>query len=158
MIHCKCGCGTMIESVDSRGRERTYIFGHGNRGRKFPGLKHGKQFKQGQAPWNKGIHVENAGTYKKGHLGMQGEDNPNWRGGFVMKNGYQMRRVAGRRIYLHRLVMEQKIGRRLLPSEHVHHLDHDKTNNHPDNLRIISPVEHGRYHALTMWAQPRGGV
>jgi len=36
----------------------------------------------------------------------------------------------------HRLVMEQKIGRRLLRREVVHHLDHDGTNNDPGNLEL----------------------
>jgi hypothetical protein len=28
---------------------------------------HDKQFKKGHQPWNKGVHVENAGTFKSGH-------------------------------------------------------------------------------------------
>lgn len=44
-------------------------------------LKHDKQFKKGIEPWNKGQHIENKGTYKKGHLGLKGEKNPNWNGG-----------------------------------------------------------------------------
>ena len=38
----------------------------------------------------------------------------------------------------HRLVMEEKLGRLLLPSEVVHHKDGNKTNNHPDNLELFS--------------------
>jgi hypothetical protein len=37
----------------------------------------------------------------------------------------------------HRLVMEKKIGRYLLPTEVVHHIDGDTTNNHPDNLELF---------------------
>ena len=37
----------------------------------------------------------------------------------------------------HRIVMEKKIGRYLLSSEVVHHIDHNITNNHPDNLQLI---------------------
>lgn len=36
----------------------------------------------------------------------------------------------------HRLVMARKLGRPLLISETVHHLDGDRANNHPDNLQL----------------------
>lgn len=45
-----------------------------------------------------------------------------------MKKGY---------ILEHRYVMEQKIGRLLLPSEVVHHRDGNTQNNHPDNLELF---------------------
>lgn len=38
----------------------------------------------------------------------------------------------------HRLVMEQKLGRRLLPGEVVHHVDNDRSNNDPENLELFS--------------------
>lgn len=39
--------------------------------------------------------------------------------------------------------MEQKIGRKLLRHEHVHHINGDKLDNQIDNLKIISMIEHG---------------
>lgn len=48
--------------------------------------------------------------------------------------------------YEHRLVMADKLGRYLLPSEIVHHIDEDIQNNHPDNLEIRSRGEHMREH------------
>lgn len=51
----------------------------------------------------------------------------------------------------HRIVMENKIGRRLNNNEIVHHKDHIKTNNNPDNLEIMSLSEHSSYHAKHMW-------
>jgi hypothetical protein len=48
--------------------------------------------------------------------------------------------------YEHRLNMEKKIGRSLLPSEHVHHIDGNPKNNNPENLMIVSPEEHARIH------------
>src|SRR6185312_10553996 len=51
----------------------------------------------------------------------------------------------GRR-YEHRVVMEQKLGRRLLKTEHVHHKDQNGLNNHPDNLEIVSPTRHNEIH------------
>lgn len=47
----------------------------------------------------------------------------------------------------HRVVAEQKIGRPLLPGEHVHHIDGNKHNNHPDNLTVMTASEHLRLHA-----------
>lgn len=33
MIPCACGCGTLIEPFDNRGRPRKGVFGHGNKGK-----------------------------------------------------------------------------------------------------------------------------
>jgi hypothetical protein len=37
----------------------------------------------------------------------------------------------------HRTVAEKKLGRKLRPGEVVHHIDRDKTNNHPNNLWVF---------------------
>lgn len=47
----------------------------------------------------------------------------------------------------HRVVMEIKLGRKLLSHEIVHHKDHNKKNNHPDNLELTNRRDHGRYHS-----------
>ena len=44
----------------------------------------------------------------------------------------------------HRWVAEQKLGRPLSSDEVVHHVDHDKLNNDPDNLVVLSRAEHQR--------------
>jgi HNH endonuclease len=44
----------------------------------------------------------------------------------------------------HRLVAEQKYGRRILKSEHVHHLNHVRDDNRPENLEIVHPGDHAR--------------
>jgi len=49
----------------------------------------------------------------------------------------------------HRIVAEQKLGRKLLPGEIVHHIDENKKNNHPDNIQIFSSQsEHAKHHML----------
>jgi len=72
------------------------------------------------------------------------DNNPHWRGGRVIdKAGYVLvhqpdhpsANYAGY-VREHRLVMEQLLGRYLLPTEVVHHIDNDPQNNHPDNLRL----------------------
>lgn len=49
------------------------------------------------------------------------------------------------RIYEHRFVMEQKLGRLLQDHEVVHHIDCDPHNNSPENLSVCSS---GRDHLL----------
>jgi hypothetical protein len=44
----------------------------------------------------------------------------------------------------HRLVMEQKLGRRLLRTEQVNHIDHVRDNNDPSNLEVLSAGAHAR--------------
>ena len=38
--------------------------------------------------------------------------------------------------------MQQSIGRKLEPSEHVHHVDGNRLNNDIDNLAVISRKDH----------------
>jgi hypothetical protein len=50
-------------------------------------------------------------------------------------------------VYEHRLVMEQKIGRYLLPEEVVHHENEIKSDNRIKNLRLFaSKSEHIKFH------------
>ena len=47
----------------------------------------------------------------------------------------------------HRLVAADKIGRPLRRDEAVHHLDHCRSHNHPDNLEVMDRTAHLRMHA-----------
>ncbi|MDL2343016.1 HNH endonuclease [Deinococcus sp. MIMF12] len=51
---------------------------------------------------------------------------------------------SGKRVLLHRQLVEEHLGRPLLPGEIVHHRDGDSTNNALENL-IVLPSQ--RYHA-----------
>lgn len=54
-------------------------------------------------------------------------------------------------VYLHRIIAEQTLGRKLKPGEVVHHLDEDKTNNSPENLVVCSSTSvHKRYHTQSV--------
>jgi hypothetical protein len=46
----------------------------------------------------------------------------------------------------HRLIAEDKMGRLLVRGECVHHDDEVPTNNHPDNLIVMTKSEHHRHH------------
>jgi hypothetical protein len=47
----------------------------------------------------------------------------------------------------HRLVMEELIGRFLETREHVHHINGIKSDNRPENLRLVDRSEHMALHA-----------
>lgn len=49
---------------------------------------------------------------------------------------------------IHRHIMEQHIGRKLLPTEIVHHINGDKLDNRIENLQIVSRSEHNKIHGF----------
>ncbi len=64
---------------------------------------------------------------------------------FIENGRYWIKLEIGRQRY-HRYLMEQKLGRKLLPEENIHHIDEDKLNNDLGNLQIMSNSEHRRLH------------
>lgn len=59
---------------------------------------------------------------------------------------YEKVLVNGRERYTHRAIVESILGRSLDRKEIVHHKDGDRTNNHPDNLEIMSQSAHAALH------------
>src|SRR6266567_4663512 len=58
-------------------------------------------------------------------------------GSYLTSSGYRRIVIPGRGHMLeHRYVIEQKLGRYLLPGENVHHIDGNKLNNAPENLEL----------------------
>jgi hypothetical protein len=50
------------------------------------------------------------------------------------------------RVYIHRLIMSEHLGRQLSPDELVHHKDENKWNWDIENLELTNHVEHGKHH------------
>jgi hypothetical protein len=90
---------------------------------------------------------------------QQRDRNPNWKGGrSVTPDGYALVRVGHDHhladvrgyAYEHRVVAEATLGRRLLPHEHVHHIDGDRANNAPTNLEVVDRATHALRHRSRM--------
>jgi hypothetical protein len=69
-----------------------------------------------------------------------------WGSGTIHPSGYRIHHRGSTFSKEHRAVMERHLGRPLLSTEHVHHINHIKTDNRIDNLMIVTPAEHARIH------------
>lgn len=91
-------------------------------------------------------------TYKHGHHTRLFTPEEQARRG-RMNNGDNLRDPPGATWYRkvhgrheHRVVAEQMVGRALLSAEVVHHKNHDKRDNRPENLEVMSRAEHMEEH------------
>lgn len=108
-------------------------------------------------------HAANGKGKKCPRKGMAGEKNPAWKGGltyFKRKGKYadqsikyvrcpaefmDMARKDGY-VMEHRLLVAMEIGRSLLRSECVHHVNHDATDNRLENLMLFATnADHKRH-------------
>jgi hypothetical protein len=70
-------------------------------------------------------------------------------GQYLSNDGYVVlsKTKDGRKeIKYHRYLMEEHLGRRLLPTEIVHHINGDKLDNLIENLQVMSRTEHNLVH------------
>lgn len=60
----------------------------------------------------------------------------------LIKDGYLVASGYNSEIFIHRAVAENKIGRPLLPNEVAHHIDGNKFNNDPNNIKVVTRSNH----------------
>ena len=108
------------------------------------------KFPKGHIPWNKGLSAKNNKSMKRIAESRMGEKHPLWKGGRAKYTGGYIKVkmpnhpdvAKGGYILEHRLVMENKLNRRLLPYEEVHHKNGIKDDNRPENLEIVLKYKH----------------
>ena len=68
---------------------------------------------------------------------------PNYKGGWIDEKGYRCQLVNGKKVYSHRIIT------RAMPGQVVHHKNHNRADNSPDNLLIFSSQgEHVKHHRM----------
>lgn len=78
--------------------------------------------------------------------GKRAAETNNWKGGHQI-GGYCGVGGGSKKTYKHRVIAEEVLGRKLLSSEHVHHMDKNRQNNELENLLVLSATDHSRLHA-----------
>lgn len=61
-------------------------------------------------------------------------------------NKYKISYSFGRKTYEHRAIIEKELGRKLLSSEIVHHINGDMNDNRIENLQLTTQSEHIKLH------------
>jgi hypothetical protein len=80
---------------------------------------------------------------------------PNGQANYINESGYRVINANGRIVLEHRHVMEQVLGRPLLPNETPHHKNGQRADNRPENLELwVSHQPKGqRAVDLLAWAE-----
>lgn len=69
---------------------------------------------------------------------------------YVGRNGYVIERATDE--FLHRIIAQENIGRKLHHWEVVHHINGNKLDNDPSNLEVLRRYEHLWLHRRQKYA------
>ena len=61
---------------------------------------------------------------------------------------YKSKKINGKKIDEHRIIMQEYLGRKLNSNEIVHHINGNKSDNRIENLQVMSRSEHAKLHGL----------
>lgn len=159
---CMCGCGAKTPLAKHtqhgliKGKPTRYLTGHAARVKLSRQLtllcpECGRVFKVAKAHMNRRIHCSRSCATK--NL-PRGSNSRAWKGGTTAEQGYILIKVGGIYLREHRMVIERLLGRKLDKDEVVHHIDGNRKNNHPDNLKVMPRDEHCRlHHQIDKWAR-----
>ena len=111
----------------------------------------------------KGLVPAGLARYRETHEPKSGAASPQWKGGRYVKQGYvylrrpEHPRCCNSYVAEHRLVMEESLGRYLVPGELVHHKNGDHGDNRLENLQVLRRGDHGRKHTTGRKMPPEVG-
>lgn len=92
---------------------------------------------------------------KRRNVRISGSMHPNWiTGKIINKDGYIKLNVGGgKRVFEHKFIMEQHLGRKLIKPEEIHHINGDKQDNRIENLELCkNKADHKRKHKQYDWS------
>ena len=139
LIECACGCGSIFNEYDIRGRKRKYLSGHNN-----SRINHiscmdtaicktcGVTFSY-YATKTSGVFCSKKCQHNHDYFGSVWEQN-----GYLY---YQKGRL-GKKKLVHRMICGLELG----DGKVVHHKDSNKTNNSPDNIEIYNSQSDHMYN------------
>lgn len=142
------GDNNISTRIEVRQKIKLSLIGNNN-GKGNKGIPKSEEHKKKMSLVNKGKKLSEE-TKKKISNSTSLEKNPNWNGGKTIRHGRIYLLTDNGYIQESRLVMEQFLGRKLVPKiEVVHHINGLIDDNRIENLMLFnSNSEHIKYHNI----------
>lgn len=110
----------------------------------------GKEFRTNPAYIRRTPNQNRFCSYECHHTFMRGEVRESE---YIDASGYKI--VLGltceKRTRYHRWIMEEKLGRKLKKTEHVHHINGNRLDNRLENLMVLDEKVHHSIESIKMW-------